>query len=164
MDLEQARHIVSTRRTPSPTHSRRGTSLHRPRSRSPRRSVSIRSLSYTKRSSRRSPRRSPPRRSSPRRSPLRRSPLRRSPLRRNRCSWPPSGFEDTRDARYDRNAYGPFTRRIREAPIPRGLEKPPQMDSYDGITDPNEHIENIEAVLTYSRCEAPSNVSSSSPL
>jgi len=41
-----------------------------------------------------------------------------------------------RDARNDRNAYGPFTRRIREAPILRRLEKPPQMDSYDGRTDP----------------------------
>jgi hypothetical protein len=112
MDLEQACHVVSTGRTPSPAHSRRGTSPHRPRSRSPRRSVSIRSLSYTRRSSRRSPRRSPPRRSPPRRSPPRRSPSRRSPPRRNRRSWSPSGSEDTRDARYDRNVYGPFTRRI----------------------------------------------------
>jgi len=53
-----------------------------------------------------------------------------------------------RDARNDWNAYGSFTRSI-QAPIPRGLEKPPQMDSYDGTTDTYEHIENIEAVLTY---------------
>jgi hypothetical protein len=56
MDLEQARHIASTRRTSSPTHSRRGMSPPKPRSRSPRRSVSIRSPSYIRRSSRRSPR------------------------------------------------------------------------------------------------------------
>jgi hypothetical protein len=29
------------------------------------------------------------------------------------------------------------------------MEKPLQMDSYDGTTDPDEHIENIKAVLTY---------------
>jgi hypothetical protein len=86
MDLEQARHIVSTRRTPSPSYSRRGTSPHRPRSRSPRRSINIRSPSYTRRSSRRSPRRSHPRRSPSRRYPPRRSPPRRSPPRRNRYS------------------------------------------------------------------------------
>jgi len=57
--------------------------------------------------------------------------------------------EDNRDARDDRSAYAPFTLRIRDAPIPRGLEKPLQMDSYEGTTDPDEHIENIEAVLTY---------------
>ena len=49
----------------------------------------------------------------------------------------------------DRNAYSPFTQRIREAPIPSGLEKPPQMDSYDGTTDLEEHIENIKVVITY---------------
>jgi len=45
--------------------------------------------------------------------------------------------------------YDPFTQRLRDTPIPCGLEKPPQMDSYDGTTDPDKHIENIEAVLTY---------------
>ena len=132
--------MVRTKRTPSATRSRRGRSPHHSRSRSPRHSVSIGSPSYTRRSARRR---------SPRRSPPRRSPPRRSPPRRNRRSWSSSSSEDTRDSRNDRNAYGPFTRRIREAPIPRGLEKPPQMDSYDGTTDPDERIENIEAVLTY---------------
>ena len=150
MDLEQARPLVQTKRTPSPTRSRRGRSPRHSRSRSLRHSVSIRSPSYTRRSARRrSPRRSPPRRSPPSWSPPRRSPARRSPPRRNRRSWSPSSFEDSRDPRNDRNAYGPLTRRIREAPIPRGLEKPPQMDSYDGTTDSDEHIENIEEVLTY---------------
>jgi hypothetical protein len=150
MDLEQTRQLVRTKRTPSPIHSRRGRSPRQSRSRSPRHSISLRSPSYTRRSTRRrSPRRTPPRRSPPRRSPSRRSPPRRSPPRRNRRPWSSFGSEDTRYARNDRNAYGPFTRRIREAPIPRGLEKSPQMDSYDGTTNPDEHNENIEAVLTY---------------
>jgi len=155
MDLEQARPLVQTKRTPSPTRSRRGRSPRHSHSRSLRHSVSIRSPSYTRRSARRSspirspPRRSPPRRSPPSRSPPRRSPARKSPPRRNRRSWSPSSSEDSRDAQNDRNAYGPLTRRIREAPIPRRLEKPPRMDSYDGTTDPDEHIENIEEVLTY---------------
>ena len=81
----------------------------------------------------------------------RRSPTRRSPLRRGKRSWSSSSScsDDERDARSDRYTYGPFTRRIRDNSIPRGLEKPPHMDSYDGTLDPDEHIENIEAVLTY---------------
>jgi len=139
-DLEQARSSIRPRRSPSPTPNRRG-EIPRPScSRSPRHSVSVRSPSYRRRS---------PRRRSPRRSPPRRSPPRRSPPRCIRRSWSASNSEDTRDARNDRNAYGPFTRRIREAHIPRGLEKPPQMDSYDGTTDLDKHIENIEVVLTY---------------
>ncbi|KEH26820.1 hypothetical protein MTR_6g075360 [Medicago truncatula] len=82
----------------------------------------------------------------PRRSPPRRSPPRRSPPRRNERSWSPSGSKDTCDARNDRNAYGPFTWGIREAPFPLGLEKPPHMESYDGTTGMDEHI---EAVHTY---------------
>jgi len=52
-------------------------------------------------------------------------------------------------SRHDRDAYDPFTRRVQDAPIPRELEKPPQMNSYDGTTDPDEHIVNIEAILIY---------------
>jgi hypothetical protein len=155
MDLEQTRQLARTRRTSSPVRIRRGRNPRQSRSRSPWHSVSVKSPSYTRRSTRRrSPRRSPSRRSPPRRSPLRRSPPRRSPPRgspprRNGRSWSSSNYEDTRDVRNDRNAYGPFTLRIREAPIPRGLKKPPQMDSYDGTTNLDEHIKNIEAVLTY---------------
>jgi hypothetical protein len=116
VDLEQARPVIATKRTTSPIHSRRGMSHRQSRSRSPRHSVSVRSPSQTRRSTRRR---------SPRRSPRRRSPPRRSSSIRNRRFWSPSSFEDNRDARNDRNAYGLFTRRIREAPIPRGLEKPP---------------------------------------
>jgi hypothetical protein len=36
-------------------------------------------------------------------------------------------------------------------PLPVGLEKPPAMDTYDGTTDPDDHIENVEAVLDYRR-------------
>jgi len=152
MDLEQARPLVRSRRGRSPRQSR---------SRSPRHSISVKSPSYTRMSVRRRspretpPRQSPPRRSPPRRSPLRRSPPRRSPPRRNGHSWSSSSSEDTHDTWNDRNAYGPFTRRIREAPIPRGLEKTPQVDSYDATTDPDEHIENIEAVLTYRSVQGP---------
>jgi len=129
---------------------------HHSRFRSPRHSMSIRSPSYTRRSARRrSPRRSPPRRSPPRQSPPRRFPPRRFPPRRIRRSWSSSSSKDTHDAQNDLNAYSPLTQRVREAPIPRGLEKPPQMDSYDGTTDPDEHIKNIEAVLTYRSCKAP---------
>ena len=139
-DLERARSLVRPRRSPSPTPNRIGGSLRPSRSRSPRHSVSVKSPNYRRRS---------PRRRSPRRSPSRRSPPRRSPPRSNRHSWSPSSFEDTRDVRHDRDAYDTFIQRVRDAPIPRGLKKPPQMDSYDRTIDADEHIENIEAVLTY---------------
>lgn len=124
--LEQSnRQLITLRNAPSPPRIRRGRSPRPSRSISPRHSSNVRYPSQ----SRRSPRRRSPRRSLPR----------RSPPRRNRRSWPSSNFEDDHDARSDRNAYGPFTPRIREAEIPRGLEKPPQMDSYDGTMDPDEN-------------------------
>ncbi|XP_024630425.1 serine/arginine repetitive matrix protein 1-like [Medicago truncatula] len=113
MDHEQTRQLVRTKQTPFPVRSSRGRSPRQSRFRSLRHSVRVMSLSYTRRSTRRrSPRRSPPRRSPLRRSPPRRSPPRGSPPRRNKRSWLSSSSEDTRDARNDRNAYGPFTRRI----------------------------------------------------
>ncbi|MCI92701.1 hypothetical protein A2U01_0113998, partial [Trifolium medium] len=30
-----------------------------------------------------------------------------------------------------------------------GLEKPPQLGTYDRLIDPNEHIENIDVLLNY---------------
>jgi hypothetical protein len=36
-------------------------------------------------------------------------------------------------------------------PLPPGLEKPPVMDIYDGSTDHDDHIENIEAMLDWRR-------------
>jgi len=96
--------------------------------------ASVRSPSQTRRS---------PRRRSPRRSSSRRTPP------RCRHSW--SSFDSEDDL--------PLVT-IVQLMLPSldvsgmltslaGLEKPPQMDSYDGTTNPNEHMENIEAVLTY---------------
>jgi len=142
-ELEQSkRQLVHIRDTPSPPRNRRGRSPHRFRSRSPRRSISVRSPSHERRL---------PRRRSLRRSPPRRSPPRRSLPRRNRRTWSSSSSSsnDECNARGGCYTYGPFTRRIRDNLIPRGLEKPPQMDSYDGTSDPDEYIENIEVVLMY---------------
>ncbi|MCI51368.1 hypothetical protein A2U01_0072612, partial [Trifolium medium] len=44
---------------------------------------------------------------------------------------------------------GPFSRDIMRVSLPGGLEKPPQLDTYDGLTDPGEHIENIDVLLNY---------------
>ncbi|MCI30264.1 hypothetical protein A2U01_0051473, partial [Trifolium medium] len=43
----------------------------------------------------------------------------------------------------------PFTLRILESRIPRTLEKPPKLETYDGTTDPDEHLEHIDTVLDY---------------
>ena len=139
-DLEWARSSVRPRRSPSPTPNKRGESPGPSRSRYPWHSISVRSPCYHRRS---------PRRRSPRQ-----SPPRRPPPRHNRRSWSPSSSEHSLDAQNDRYAYGPFTRRICEAPIPSGLKKPPQMDSYDETTYPDEHIENIEAFSHIDRCRA----------
>ncbi|MCI74981.1 hypothetical protein A2U01_0096247, partial [Trifolium medium] len=42
-----------------------------------------------------------------------------------------------------------LSRDIMRVPIPQGLEKPPQLDTYDRLTDPDEHIENIDVLLNY---------------
>ncbi|MCI35175.1 hypothetical protein A2U01_0056396, partial [Trifolium medium] len=44
---------------------------------------------------------------------------------------------------------GPLSREIMSVPLPPGLEKPPHLGTYDGLTDPNEHIENIDVLLNY---------------
>ncbi|MCI58027.1 hypothetical protein A2U01_0079280, partial [Trifolium medium] len=41
----------------------------------------------------------------------------------------------------------PLTRDIMRAPIPTGFERPPPLGAYDGQTDPDEHIDNINAIL-----------------
>ncbi|MCI75872.1 hypothetical protein A2U01_0097141, partial [Trifolium medium] len=43
----------------------------------------------------------------------------------------------------------PFTTRIMESRIPKALEKPPKLETYDGSTDPDEHVEHIDTVLDY---------------
>ncbi|MCI92956.1 hypothetical protein A2U01_0114254, partial [Trifolium medium] len=35
------------------------------------------------------------------------------------------------------------------APIPAGFEKPPQLWTYDGQSDPDEHIDNVNAILDF---------------
>ncbi|MCH95345.1 hypothetical protein A2U01_0016320, partial [Trifolium medium] len=42
-----------------------------------------------------------------------------------------------------------FTVRILESRIPRTLEKPPKLETYDGTTDPDEHVKHIDTVLDY---------------
>ncbi|MCI36442.1 hypothetical protein A2U01_0057665, partial [Trifolium medium] len=44
---------------------------------------------------------------------------------------------------------GPLSREIMSVPLPPGLEKPPQLGTYNGLTDPGEHIENIDVLLNY---------------
>lgn len=36
-----------------------------------------------------------------------------------------------------------------EAPLPRTLEKRPSIRTYDGIADPDDHLEDVEATLDY---------------
>jgi len=133
-ELEQSKkQLINICDTPSPPRNRGGKSPRRSRSRSPISSITVRSPSHGRR---------PPRRRSPR----------CSPPRLSRHSWSSSSSsssDDERDARGGRYTYGPFTRRIRETSIPRRFEKLPHMDSYDGTSDPDENIKNIEVVLTY---------------
>ncbi|GAU48790.1 hypothetical protein TSUD_406330 [Trifolium subterraneum] len=49
----------------------------------------------------------------------------------------------------DERHRGPLSRRIMDIPLPRGLEKPPSLDKYDGTTDPDEHIQSVETALDY---------------
>ena len=54
-----------------------------------------------------------------------------------------SSFSDDDEPR------GPLSQEIMAAQLPKGLEKPPPLGTYDGTTDPDEHIENIDALLDY---------------
>ncbi|GAU10342.1 hypothetical protein TSUD_420470 [Trifolium subterraneum] len=49
----------------------------------------------------------------------------------------------------DERHRGPLSRRIMDIPLPRGLEKPPTLDKYDGTTDPDEHVQSVETALDY---------------
>ncbi|GAU10226.1 hypothetical protein TSUD_421500, partial [Trifolium subterraneum] len=44
---------------------------------------------------------------------------------------------------------GPLSRKIMDLELPRALQKPPQLGKYDGLTDPDIHIQNIDAFLNY---------------
>lgn len=41
------------------------------------------------------------------------------------------------------------TIRISDFPIPRAFEKLLKLESYDGATDPDEHVEHIDTVFNY---------------
>ncbi|GAU33039.1 hypothetical protein TSUD_151930, partial [Trifolium subterraneum] len=120
-----------------------------------------RAASRASRSARRqrspTPNRSPPKRNnhvSPPRN-------RRSPPRRNNRSPPRNEEAAARggNARHsprkessssgDERHRGPLSRRIMDIPLPRGLEKPPMLDKYDGTTDPDEHVQSVETALDY---------------
>ncbi|GAU40449.1 hypothetical protein TSUD_397690 [Trifolium subterraneum] len=86
---------------------------------------------------------------------------RRSPPRRNNRSPPRNEEAAARggNARHsprressgsgDERHRGPLSRRIMDIPLPRGLEKPPTLDKYDGTTDPDEHVQSVETALDY---------------
>ncbi|GAU40250.1 hypothetical protein TSUD_219610 [Trifolium subterraneum] len=44
---------------------------------------------------------------------------------------------------------GPLSRQIMDLELPRALQKPPKLGKYDGLTDPDIHIQNIDAILNY---------------
>ncbi|XP_058774402.1 uncharacterized protein LOC131648685 [Vicia villosa] len=67
--------------------------------------------------------------------------------RRHRRSRSRSSTPSASDEEEERR--GPLSHAILEAPLPAGLEKPPPLGTYDGTTDPEEHIENIDALLDY---------------
>ncbi|MCI08447.1 hypothetical protein A2U01_0029524, partial [Trifolium medium] len=77
--------------------------------------------------------------------PLRYSPRRNSPRRNS----PPPRRNRRHSPGEEEHPRGPLLRRIMEVPLPVGMEKPPAMDTYDESTDPDDHIENVEAVLDY---------------
>ncbi|GAU40232.1 hypothetical protein TSUD_270320 [Trifolium subterraneum] len=79
-----------------------------------------------------------------------------SPPRRNNRTPPRNGGGNARHSPRressgsgDERHRGPLSRRIMDIPLPRGLEKPPSLDKYDGTTDPNEHIQSVETALDY---------------
>ncbi|MCI33252.1 hypothetical protein A2U01_0054469, partial [Trifolium medium] len=59
-------------------------------------------------------------------------------------------YEDERRREPNRHpGWTPFTLRILETQIPRTLKKTPKLETYDGTTDPDEHLEHIDTVLYY---------------
>ncbi|GAU34629.1 hypothetical protein TSUD_394200 [Trifolium subterraneum] len=44
---------------------------------------------------------------------------------------------------------GPLSKQIMDLELPCALQKPPQLGKYDGLTDPDIHIQNIDAILNY---------------
>ncbi|MCI35088.1 hypothetical protein A2U01_0056309, partial [Trifolium medium] len=59
-------------------------------------------------------------------------------------------YEDDRRRELNRHpGPTPFAIRILGARIPKTLEKPPKLETYDGTADPDEHLEHIDTVLDY---------------
>ncbi|GAU15394.1 hypothetical protein TSUD_04640 [Trifolium subterraneum] len=44
---------------------------------------------------------------------------------------------------------GPLSKQIMDLELPHGLQKPPQLEKYNGLTDPDIRIQNIEVILNY---------------
>ncbi|KAK2409752.1 hypothetical protein QL285_045156 [Trifolium repens] len=135
--VEESRATRSSHPRRSPQHSLRRRDRSVSRSRSPRR--------LSPRRNRRSP--------SPRRNAAVHVRTEGGRARRHRS--PPKSSERYRRHRTpesDEEKYlGPLSERIMRVPLPPGLEKLPVMDTYDGSTDPDDHLENIEAVLEWRR-------------
>ncbi|XP_058741872.1 pre-mRNA-splicing factor CWC22-like [Vicia villosa] len=88
-----------------------------------------------------------------------------SPRPKKRSRSPPTGHNDNRRRHRwsrshsstpsasddDEERRGSLSHSILEAPLPAGLEKPPPLGTYDGTTDPDEHIENIDATSRLQR-------------
>ncbi|MCI44275.1 hypothetical protein A2U01_0065514, partial [Trifolium medium] len=43
----------------------------------------------------------------------------------------------------------PLSKEIMRAPILAGFERPPPLETYDGQSDPDEHIDNINVILDF---------------
>ncbi|XP_058766513.1 uncharacterized protein LOC131640126 [Vicia villosa] len=71
-----------------------------------------------------------------------RKPRKEEPARRNTHSISPSASDEE-------EFRSPLSESIRRARLPRGMEKLPTLDAYDGTTDPDDHIRNLEAVMEY---------------
>ena len=54
-------------------------------------------------------------------------------------------LEDTDDD----EPYGLLSREFMEARLPIGIKKLPLLGSYNGMTDPDDHIEDIDVLLDY---------------
>ncbi|XP_058733722.1 uncharacterized protein LOC131605375 [Vicia villosa] len=83
-------------------------------------------------------------------------PRKRPPPRGNRASpekfqgKPRRGRHSTSPGPSDEEDFHSLlSESIRRARLPRGMEKPPALDQYDGTTDPDDHIRSIEAVMDY---------------
>ncbi|MCI44149.1 hypothetical protein A2U01_0065388, partial [Trifolium medium] len=63
-----------------------------------------------------------------------------------RCNTPPRHSPPGSD---EEDSRCPLSKEIMRAPIPAGFEKPPQLGTYDGQSDPDEHIDKVNAILNF---------------